>query len=156
MDGSGATRVEPSSCSFGLSDVGGRGSQAIRGLLWTAGSLVTVAIVAAVAAAGPARTCVRLWNAADNAVVRTTVATGGYRFASITGYTVDGPGRLCYVTVFDRTGSPDRTFVIWPDNLFDNGSLHDYSPYDKEAGYLDHALAMDPSLSISDDGRIET
>lgn len=104
----------------------------------------------------PARACVQVWNAPDNAVVRTTVANGAYPFASVTAYTVDGPGRLCDVTVFDGTGSPERTFVIWPDNLFDTGSLHDYSPYGRAEGYLGHELDRSPSLTISRGGHIGT
>jgi hypothetical protein len=63
---------------------------------------------------------------------------------------------VCYVTILDGLGEPRGTFVIWPDNLFDNGVLHDYAgPFSEDDGYMRHRLNQEPTLTVSDDGRIE-
>lgn len=113
-------------------------------------------VVVAIVSTEPTRECVRLWNAPDNASVRAAVAADVSRRAAMTAYSIDGPGRVCYVTIQDGAGRPDDTYVIWPDNLFDNGALHDYQgPFALKQGYLGHPLNRESSLSISATGRIE-
>ena len=73
-------------------------------LAWS-GSLLLVVIVV-VAVTSPAKECISLWNAPDNSKVRAAVAAGGYRHAGLTAYSVDGPGRICYVTMLDHTRAP--------------------------------------------------
>jgi hypothetical protein len=60
-------------------------------------------------------TCFDLWNEPDNAAVRSQVARGGFESAGITSDTFEGPGRVCYVTVFDSVGDARAIYVIWPD-----------------------------------------
>jgi hypothetical protein len=44
---------------------------------------------------------------------------------------------------------PGPPYVIWPDNLFDNGSLHDYSgPVAGRIGYEGHEIRPTPDLSV--------
>jgi hypothetical protein len=123
---------------------------------WSRLSVLVVIFVMTVTE--PARVCIGLWNAPDNSAVRAAVAGGGYRHAALTAYTAEGePGRVCYMTVLDGAGKSRGSFVIWPDNLFDNGALHDYSgPFVEDEGYLSHPLNRDPNLAVSDDGRIQT
>ena len=123
-------------------------------LAWAGLSLLVVIVVMAVTS--PARECVALWNAPDNATVRAAVAAGGYRHAGLTAYSVDGPGRICYVTMLDGTREHQNSFVIWPDNLFDNGALHDYAgPFFEDEGYMGRRLSREPTLTVSDDGHID-
>jgi hypothetical protein len=62
----------------------------------------------------------------------------------------------CYVTMLDGAGKSRGSFVIWPDNLFDNGALLDYAgPFVEDEGYLSHPLSGDPNLALSDDGRLK-
>jgi hypothetical protein len=123
-------------------------------LAWSGLSLIVFFVVIAVTS--PAKECVALWNAPDNAAVRATAATEGYGRAALTAYSVEGPGRVCYVTMLDRTGGPQGSFVIWPENLFDNGSIHDYAgPFFEAEGYMGHPLERDPTLAVFDDGRIQ-
>jgi hypothetical protein len=119
--------------------------------------LSLLGIIVVMAVTSPAKECVALWNASDNAAVRATVAAEGYRHAALTAYTAEGEaGRACYVTMLDRGGEPQGSFVIWPDNLFDNGSLHDYAgPFFEDQGYMSHALDWHPTLAVFDDGRIQ-
>jgi hypothetical protein len=117
-------------------------------LAWSGLSLLVIIVT---------KECVGLWNAPDNAAVRATVAAEGYRHAALTAYTAEGePGRVCCVTMLDSTGEPRGSFVIWPDNLFDNGSLHDYAgPFFEDEGYMSRPLSRDPILAVSDDGHIQ-
>jgi hypothetical protein len=123
---------------------------------WSGLSLLVVILVMTVTE--PARVCIGLWNAPDNSAVRRAVAAGGYQHAALTAYTAEGePGRVCYVKVLDGAGKSRGSFVIWLDNLFDNGALHDYSgPFVEGGVYLSHPLNRDPNLAVSDDGRIQT
>jgi hypothetical protein len=112
------------------------------------------AVVVLIEASGPNPACVRLWNAPDNAAVRTRVAAQGYRHAALTAYDAGGePGRVCYVSLLKDTSKTGGTFVIWPDNLFDNGALHDYAgPFSVDEGYEGHRLSRDPSLVVTGKG----
>jgi hypothetical protein len=129
---------------------------------WTAvastlASVVSLAaVIVLIEASGPDRDCVRLWNAPDNAVVRATVAAEGYRRAALTAYNAGGePGRVCYVTLLKDTSKTGGTFVIWPDNLFENGALHDYAgPFSDEEGYEGHRLSREPTLVVTGKGRL--
>jgi len=59
------------------------------------------------------------------------------------------------VTLIDHAGEPDGTFVIWPDNLFDNGALHDYAgPVDRDEVVWGIQLNLDPNLTVSDSGML--
>jgi hypothetical protein len=105
----------------------------------------------------PDDTCFDLWNEPDNAAVRSQVARGGFESAGITSDTFEGPGRVCYVTMFDSVGDARATYVIWPDNLFDNGSLHDYSgPVAGRTGYEGHEIRPTPDLSVLSNGRLRS
>jgi len=121
---------------------------------WSGLSLLMVIVVVAVTS--PARECVSLWNAPDNATVRAAVAAGGYRHAALTAYNAGGePGRVCYVTMLHNISQAGGTFVIWPANLFDNGALHDYAgPFFLSVGYLGHRLSREPALAVSKEGRL--
>ena len=68
----------------------------------------------------------------------------GYRYAALTAYKAGGePGRVCYVSLLKNTSKSGGTFVIWPDNLFDNGALHDYAgPFSVDEGYGGHRLVV--------------
>lgn len=114
------------------------------------------AVVVLIEASAPDRECVRLWNAPDNAAVRARVAEEGYRRAALTAYDAGGePGRVCYVTLLRNTSKTGRTFVIWPDNLFDNGALHDYAgPFSNDEGYEGHPLSREPTLVVTEKGRL--
>jgi len=114
------------------------------------------AVIVLVAASGPARECVRLWNAPDNAAVRVRVAAGAYRHASLTAYNAGGePGRVCYVSLLNNASSTGGTFVIWPGNLFDNGALHNYAgPFSVDEGYEGHRLSREPTLVVTGKGRL--
>jgi hypothetical protein len=58
-------------------------------------------------------------------------------------------GLVCYVTMFDSAGDARATYVTWPDNLFDNGSRHDYSgPVAGRTGYDAHEITQTPDLSV--------
>jgi hypothetical protein len=127
------------------------------GTIFAGSGLPLIVILFVTAVTSPARACIDLWNASDNAAVRGTVAAEGYRHAALNAYTAEGEaGRACYVTMLDRTGEPQGSFVIWPDNLFDNGALHDYAgPFFEEEGYMSHLLSRDPILAVSDNGHIQ-
>ena len=127
---------------------------AVASILTSVVSLAAVIVL--IEAAGPDRECVRLWNAPDNAAVRARVAAEGYRRAALTAYNAGGePGRVCYVTLFKNTSKTGGTFVIWPDNLFDNGALHDYAgPFSEDEGYEGHRLSRDPTLGVTGKGRL--
>jgi hypothetical protein len=114
------------------------------------------AVVVLIEASGPDPACVRLWNAPDNAAVRARVAAEGYRRAALTAYNAGGePGRVCYVSLLRDTSKTGGTFVIWPDNLFDNGALHDYAgPFSMDEGYEGHRLSRDPTLVVTGKGRL--
>ena len=124
---------------------------------WALGTGLSLGVaIVFIAASGPARECVRLWNAPDNASVRAAVAAEGYRHAALTAYNAGGePGRVCYVTMLHNTSQTGGTFVIWPANLFDNGAPHDYAgPFFRGVGYLGHRLSRDPTLAVSREGRL--
>jgi hypothetical protein len=124
---------------------------------WTLASVVSLAaVIVLIAASGPNRECVHLWNAPDNAVVRARVAAKGYRRAALTAYNPGGdPGRVCYVTLLKDASKTGGTFVIWPDNLFDNGALHDYAgPFSEDEGYAGHPLSREPTFAITREGRL--
>lgn len=105
----------------------------------------------------PDDTCIGLWNEPDNARVRSQVAQGDFESAGITSDTFEGPGRVCYVTMFDGSGNARATFVIWPDNLFDNGSLHDYSgPVPGRVSYDGHQIKPIPDLRVLSNGRLRS
>jgi hypothetical protein len=114
------------------------------------------AVVVLIEASGPDPACVRLWNAPDNAAVRARVAAEGYRRAALTAYNASGePGRVCYVSLLKDTSKTGGTFVIWPDNLFDNGTLHDYAgAFSVDEGYEGHRLSRDPTLVVTGNGRL--
>jgi hypothetical protein len=114
------------------------------------------AVVVLIEASGPDPACVRLWNAPDNAAVRARVAEAGYRRAALTAYNAGGePGRVCYLTLLKDTSKTGGTFVIWPDNLFENGALHDYAgPVSEDEGYEGHRLSRDPTLVVTGKGRL--
>jgi hypothetical protein len=114
------------------------------------------AVIVLIGASGPDRECVRLWNAPDNAAVRTRVAAEGYRHAALTAYNAGGEaGRACYVSLLKNTSKAGGTFVIWPDNLFENGALHDYAgPFSVDEGYEGHRLSRDPTLVVTGKGRL--
>lgn len=119
-------------------------------------SLSLLVVIVVMAVTSPTKGCVRLWNAPDNAAVRAAITAKAYRRAALTAYSVEGPGRVCYVTMLDGSGTPRGSFVIWPDNLFDNGALHDYAgPFSLEQGYLGHPLSRSPALTVTDDGRVQ-
>jgi hypothetical protein len=103
----------------------------------------------------PDKTCLDLWNAPDNAAVRNQIARADFESAGITSDTFDGPGRVCYVTMFDGAGAARATFVIWPDNLFDNGSLHDYAgPVAGRIGYDGLEIKPIPDFRVLSSGRL--
>jgi hypothetical protein len=105
----------------------------------------------------PDDTCFDLWNDPDNAAVRSQVARGGFESAGITSDTFEGPGRVCYVTMFDGVGDARATYVIWRDNLFDNGSRHDYSgPVAGRIGYEGHEIRPTPDLSVLSNGLLRS
>jgi hypothetical protein len=105
----------------------------------------------------PDDTCLDLWNEPDNAAVRSRVARAGYESAGITSKTFEGPGRVCYVTMFDNTGDARATYVIWPDNLFENGSLHDYSgPVAGKIDYDGQEIKPTPDLRVISNGRLRS
>jgi hypothetical protein len=127
------------------------------GIAWVAimmGLPVTAALLLPVLF--PDETCVDLWNAPDNAAVRTQVAEAGFESAGITSDTFEGPGRVCYVTLFDGAREARATYVIWPDNLFDNGSLHDYAgPFAGNFGYDGRQIdEPTPHLTVSSSGHL--
>jgi len=100
-------------------------------------------------------TCFDLWNESDNAAVRSQVAEAGFESAGITSDTFEGPGRVCYVTMVDGARKARATYVIWPDNLFDNGALHDYmGPLAGNIGYDGHEIEPTPDLTVSTNGRL--
>ena len=102
-------------------------------------------------------TCLDLWNEPDNAAVRSQVAQAGFGSAGITSHTFEGPGRVCYVTMFDGARGARGTYVIWPDNLFDNGSLHDYAgPLTGNIGYDRKAIEPTPDLTVLSNGRLRS
>lgn len=102
-------------------------------------------------------TCLNLWNEPDNAAVRNHVAAAGFESAGITSYSVEGPARVCYVTMFDGAGEARATYVIWPDNLFDNGSLHDYAgPLTLKIGYDGQPIESIPDFRVSSNGRLRS
>ena len=123
-------------------------------MAWSGLSLLVVIVVVAVTS--PARECVNLWNAPDNAAVRARVAGEGYRRAALTAYNAGGePGRVCYVSLLKDTSTAGGTFVIWPANLFDNGELHDYAgPFTGAEGYGGHRLSREPTLVVTGTGRL--
>jgi len=105
----------------------------------------------------PDDTCFDLWNEPDNAAVRSQVARAGYESAGITSDTFDGPGRVCYVTMFDSAGDARATYMIWPDNLFENGSLHDYSgPVTGKIDYDGQEINPAPDLRVLFNGRLRS
>ena len=123
----------------------------------TLASVVSLAaVIVLIEASGPDRECVRLWNAPDNAAVRARAAAEGYRRAALTAYNAGGePGRVCYATLFKNTSKTGGTFVIWPDNLFANGALHDYAgPVSEDEGYGGHPLSREPTLVVTERGRL--
>jgi hypothetical protein len=69
-----------------------------------------------------------------------------------------GPGRVCYVTLVNGAGEAQSTYVIWPDNLFDNGSLHDGAgPFARAVGYDRHKIEEPtPDLTVSSNGRLKS
>jgi hypothetical protein len=102
-------------------------------------------------------TCFDLWNEPDNAAVRSQVARGGFESAGITSDTFEGPGRVCYVTIFDSVGDARAIYVSWPDNVFDNGSLHHYSgPVAGRIGYDGHEIRPTPDLGVLSNGRLRS
>jgi hypothetical protein len=116
---------------------------------------LTVTAISAVPALFSDETCLDLWNEPDNAAVRRQVVAAGFESAGITSYAVEGPGRVCYVTLFDHAHEARTTYVIWPDNLFDNGSLHDYAgPLTLDIGYDGHAIEPTSDLTVSSNGRL--
>lgn len=122
---------------------------------WGLATVVSLAVVIVlISASGAARECVRLWNAPDNAAVRAMVATDEYRHAALTAYNAGGEAsRVCYVAMLDDTSQTGGIFVISPDNLFDNGVLHDYAgPFSRDEGYLGHRLSREPTLVVSGTG----
>jgi hypothetical protein len=123
---------------------------------WTLATVSLAAAVVLIEASGPDPACVRLWNAPDNAAVRARVAAEGYRRAALTAYDAGGePGRVCYVSLLKHTSKTGGTFVIWPDNLFDNGALHDYAgPFSVDEGYEGHRLSRDPTLVVTGKGHL--
>jgi hypothetical protein len=130
-----------------------------------AGTIASVAILAALAVTAvflvPSlfsdETCFDLWNEPDNAAVRNQVAEAGIESAGITSDTFEGPGRVCYVTVFDGARKARATYVIWPDNLFDNGALHDYmGPLAGNIGYDGHEIEPTPDVTVSSNGRLRS
>jgi hypothetical protein len=59
--------------------------------------------------------------------------------------------------MFDGVGDARATYVIWPDNLFDNGSLHDYSgPVAGRIGDDGHEIRPTPDLSVLSNGRLRS
>lgn len=104
----------------------------------------------------PDETCVDLWNAPDNAAVRSQVAEAGFELAGITSDTFEGPGRVCYVTLFDGARQARATYVIWPDNLFDNGALHEYAgPLTSNIGFDGREIdEPTPDLTVSSSGHL--
>ena len=123
----------------------------------TLASVVSLAaVIVLIEASGPDRECVRLWNAPDNAAVRARAAAEGYRRAALTAYNAGGePGRVCYVTLLQEHQQTGGTFVIWPDNLFANGALHDYAgPVSEDEGYGGHPLSREPTLVVTERGRL--
>jgi hypothetical protein len=105
----------------------------------------------------PDDTCFDLWNEPDNAAVRSQVARAGYEAAGITSDTFEGPGRVCYVTMFDGARAARATYVIWPDNLFENGSLHDYfGPVAGKIDYDGHEIKPTPDLRVLSNGRLRS
>ena len=129
-------------------------SPAVASILASVVSLAAVVVL--IEASGQDRECVRLWNAPDNAAVRARVAEEGYRHAALTAYNAGGePGQACYVSLLDNASSTGGTFVIWPDNLFDNGALHDYAgPFSEDEGYEGHRLSREPTLVVTERGRL--
>jgi hypothetical protein len=124
---------------------------------WTLATVVALAaVIVLIEASGPDRECVHLWNAPDNAAVRVRVAEEGYRSAALTAYNAGGEaGRVCYLTLLKDTRKTGDTFVIWPDNLFENGALHDYAgPFSEDEGYEGHRLSRDPTLVVTGKGRL--
>jgi hypothetical protein len=109
---------------------------------------LTVTAIFVVPALFSDETCLDLWNEPDNAAVRSQVAAAGFESAGMTSDAVEGPGRVCYVTTLDQAHRARATYVIWPDNLFDNGSLHDYAgPLTLNIGYDGHAI--DPTTDLT-------
>lgn len=105
----------------------------------------------------PDDTCFDLWNEPDNAAVRSQVARAGYEAAGITSDSFEGPGRVCYVTMFDVARDARVTYVIWPDNLFDNGSLHDYAgPFVGNNGYDGQVMEPTRDLTVLSNGRLRS
>jgi hypothetical protein len=105
----------------------------------------------------PDDTCFDLWNERDNAAVRSQVARASYESAGITSDTFEGPGRVCYVTMFESAGDARSTYVIWPDNLFENGSLHDYSgPLAGKIDYDGNEIKPTPDLRVLSNGRLRS
>ena len=124
---------------------------------WVLASVVSLAaVVVLIEASRPDPGCVRLWNAPDNAAVRASIAAEGYPRAALTAYNAGGePGRVCYVSLLKDTIKARGTFVIWPDNLFDNGALHDYAgPFSVDEGYEGHRLSRFPTLVVTGKGRL--
>ena len=47
--------------------------------------------------------------------------------------------------------------MIWPDNLFENGSLHDYfGPVAGKIDYDGHEIKPTPDLSVLSNGRLRS
>lgn len=54
---------------------------------------------------------------------------------------IRGQRSFCVDLAFDGARDARGTYVIWPDNLFDNGSLHDYAgPLTGNIGYDGQAI----------------
>ena len=61
------------------------------------------------------------------------------------------------MTMFDNTGDARATYVIWPDNLFENGSLHDYSgPVAGKIDYDGQEIKPTPDLRVISNGRLRS
>jgi hypothetical protein len=61
---------------------------------------------------------------------------------------------VCYVILFDGAREARATYVIWPDNLFENGSLHHYAgPFTGNFGYDRREIdGPTPDLTVSSSG----
>jgi hypothetical protein len=59
--------------------------------------------------------------------------------------------------MFDGARDARGTYVIWPDNLFDNGSLHDYAgPLTGNIAYDGQAIEPTPDLTVLSNGRLRS